>query len=94
MERDSGTEAKERVAKKNLMSGSVFDYEVSVAYAKSEKLEAEVPQSISMKIKKRKFKENMERNKTNMEKSDYWIIDGAPLSHSLGNTMSELEALA
>lgn len=94
MERDSENEAKERVAKKNLMSGSVFDYEVSVVYAKSEKLEAEVPQSISMKIQKRKFKENMEKSKTNMEKSDNWITDGAALSHSLGNTMSELEALA
>ena len=96
MESRSENVARERVAKKGLLSGSVFDYMVKIKYENSDKYgDIEIPSKIEMKIQNRKFLyDNKEkRTKENMEKQSNWIPDGDALVHSL-DAKSELEALA
>lgn len=93
MERFAENKSNEKEAKKRLMSGSVFDYEVNVTYSSSTKFNANIPSNITMTTQDKKFNDELPRTKANMENEDNWKQDGAKIPHSFNEVQTELENL-
>lgn len=93
MERSADNVVKERLAKEKMLTGSVFDYRVSVKYEKSNPLNAIVPGEITMSFCQKQFDTAKEKNKANMEDGDNWKKGKVRPKDSTLDARKELESL-
>lgn len=88
MESNKDAKVNERLAKSELLAGSVFDFEVNIQYLNSNKLNIQYPANITMNYQKKQLKKPIRGDKREYAKvKSNWENFGSKLSHNVTNEL-------